>query len=119
MNEETFRRLAFGAEKPKPSGKDSRRIRRMLREGIPPASMPFDPKEVDKIYAKLPMPERQKIVKKVVSAEVEVEVTDEQADKMIHKMVRGPFIPPQSQIPARIPANQGPRHILLPSSQMP
>ena len=81
----------------------------MLREGIPPASMPFDPKEVDKIYAKLPIPERKKIVKKVVSAEVEVEVTEEQADKMIHKLVQGPFVPPTSRVPTRAPSSQMPR----------
>lgn len=88
MNEAQFRRMAFGAEKPKPSGKDAKRIRRMLREGIPPASMPFDPHEVDKIYAKLPIADRQKIVKRVVEAKVEVEVTDEQADRLIQKAIR-------------------------------
>jgi hypothetical protein len=95
MNEDTFRRMVFGQEKPKPSGKDAKRIRKMLREGIPPASMPFDPREIDKIYAKMPMAERKKIVKRVVDAEVEVAVTDEQADKAIRSLVRGPFIPPR------------------------
>lgn len=88
MNEAMFRNLAFGPEKPKPSGKDAKRIRRMLREGIPPASMPFDPREVDKIYAKLPDKDRRQIVKRVVEAKVEVEVTDEQADKVVRRMVQ-------------------------------
>jgi hypothetical protein len=88
MNEQTFRRMAGVPAKPKPSGKDARRIRKMLRNGIPPASMPFDGREIDKIYAKLPKSERQKIVKKVVAAEVEVEVTEAQADKLIRSAFR-------------------------------
>jgi hypothetical protein len=86
MNEQMFRRM-LRQEKPKPSGKDAKRIRKMLREGIPPASMHFDPLEIDKIYAKLPIKDRQRIIKRVVAQKVELNVTEEQVDKVIQATI--------------------------------
>jgi len=60
----------------------------MLREGLPPTGIPFDSVAIDKIYGKLPLQDKQKIMKKVVEQKIEMDdVTDEQADKVIDAVV--------------------------------
>ena len=88
MKPSHFEALAKGAPRPKPSGKDVKRIRRMLREGLPPTGIPFDAVAIDKIYGKLPLQDKRKIMKKVVEQKIEMdEVTEEQADKAIDAVV--------------------------------
>jgi dephospho-CoA kinase len=50
---------------------------------MPPASIPFSPREIERIFRRMPDEERVKIAKKIQDAEVEVVVTDEQSDKLI------------------------------------
>jgi hypothetical protein len=88
MKPSHFEALARGGPRPKPSGKDVKRIRRMLREGLPPTGIPFDSVAIDRIYSKLPLQDKQKIVKRVVEQKIEMdEVSEEQADKAIDAVV--------------------------------
>lgn len=87
MKPSHFEALARGGKRPRPSGKDVKRIRKMLREGLPPTGIPFDAVAIDKIYGKLPLKDKQKIVKKVVEQKIDMEVTEEQADKVIDAAV--------------------------------